>query len=183
MKKCTHCGEWKDEGKFNKQKAGKDGLRAYCRECQKNMAKEYRESENGRKKRLAWKKTNKGKECEKRYRQGEAYRKRKETEYASEEYKEAKRKKIDRERFSGMRQAVLARDGYKCVLCGSTEQLQIHHKDHIGRNHSADERNDTMENLVTLCASCHIKQHNPVLVRWGYMERGDSSAQVENSVA
>ena len=41
MKKCTKCGEFKDESFFNKRKQSKDGLRYDCRECQKVEKREY----------------------------------------------------------------------------------------------------------------------------------------------
>ena len=39
-----------------------------------------------------------------------------------------------------------------CENCGNTEHLQIHHKDENWKNNSLD-------NLVTLCPSCHMKLH------------------------
>lgn len=39
-----------------------------------------------------------------------------------------------------------------CTDCGTTERLHVHHKD---RNPA----NNTSNNLVTLCASCHLKLH------------------------
>ena len=39
-----------------------------------------------------------------------------------------------------------------CEACGSTTRLHVHHKD---RNW----RNDDPANLMTLCASCHLKLH------------------------
>lgn len=94
MKKvCSKCGIEKLLDDFNKQKLGKNGRRANCRECQKKEHAEYRKSEHGKMVRNAWKKTEKGWECE-----------------------------------------------------------------------------QSIDNLITLCISCHIKQHNPVFVRWGYRE-------------
>jgi superfamily II DNA or RNA helicase len=40
-KKCTVCGQIKSLSEFNKQKLGKNGYRAYCRECQCKTSKEY----------------------------------------------------------------------------------------------------------------------------------------------
>lgn len=40
-----------------------------------------------------------------------------------------------------------------CSRCGSTTNVDMHHKDH---NHS----NNASENLVLLCRSCHMKEHH-----------------------
>ena len=48
------------------------------------------------------------------------------------------------------RQAALARDG-QCVDCGSTRRLHVHH---LG-----DPDNHALDNLATLCISCHRKRH------------------------
>lgn len=42
----------------------------------------------------------------------------------------------------------------KCSMCGSTHNVDIHHKD---GNH----QNNDSSNLVLLCRSCHIKAHRP----------------------
>ena len=55
---------------------------------------------------------------------------------------------------NGTRKAVYARDGYRCALCDSTKNLQIHHYIHRGRGGS-----DHMHNLVTLCSYCHSHVH------------------------
>lgn len=54
------------------------------------------------------------------------------------------------------------RDGNKCLLCGETENLVVHHLrydsvdiEHPGREHESD--------LVTLCRGCHNKFHNAEL--------------------
>ena len=49
-----------------------------------------------------------------------------------------------------MHDQVLERDG-RCVRCDSTERLQVHHV--VGAEHAGP---TTMENLITLCADCHI---------------------------
>lgn len=46
-----------------------------------------------------------------------------------------------------IREQVLARDDFKCIKCGSTEELEIHHKHSKGGN--------GMDNLETLCQKCH----------------------------
>ncbi len=41
-----------------------------------------------------------------------------------------------------------------CAICGKEGYTEIHHKDHNPLNNSP-------ENLVRLCKSCHAKQHHP----------------------
>jgi 5-methylcytosine-specific restriction endonuclease McrA len=76
-------------------------------------------------------------------------------------------KKVERERrtFSGNRDAVLQRDGFKCVCCGETRlsKLTVHHKDGNGRGCKIP--NNSMENLQTLCRRCHAQMHY-TLDRW-----------------
>ncbi len=51
-----------------------------------------------------------------------------------------------------VRQYVLERDSYRCVLCGDAENLEVHHI--IPRAKGGSNR---PQNLVTLCANCHRK--------------------------
>lgn len=165
-KVCSVCGIEKDLSEFNKQKAGKHGVRANCRECQNKSNREYKQTEQAIELRREWKRSDKGRECNKRYRDNNAE---KISEYTrSEHYKINHRKSVDSQRFGGNRIKVLERDSYKCVICGSTELIQVHHIDETGRNKPKEQQNNDMENLITLCAKCHIEQHNPVLKRWGY---------------
>lgn len=63
--------------------------------------------------------------------------------------------------YDGLREPVLQRDRYKCVRCGSTEDLTVHHKDGNGRNMPPDAKNNRMENLETVCRPCHMQIHMP----------------------
>jgi DNA-directed RNA polymerase subunit RPC12/RpoP len=72
-------------------------------------------------------------------------------------------------RFGGNRQKVLERDKYTCQNCGKTHHeilLDVHHIDKSGRN--KNKHNHSMENLITLCHSCHTKQHkeDTIMKRW-----------------
>jgi 5-methylcytosine-specific restriction endonuclease McrA len=58
---------------------------------------------------------------------------------------------------NGLRQQVLERDNYKCVVCGMTAEEHIKKwkrgitVDHINRIHS----DNRIENMQTMCLSCH----------------------------
>jgi 5-methylcytosine-specific restriction endonuclease McrA len=167
-KVCSVCGQEKELTEYNKQKAGKYGVRANCRDCQKKAQHTYKQTEKAKEKNREWKKTAKGKECAKRYRENN---KEKFSEYRkTDDYRRRHRKSADNQRFGGNRLKALERDNYTCVLCGSTENIQVHHIDENGRNKPKEEQNNDLSNLTTLCGSCHIKQHNPVFVRWGKRE-------------
>ena len=62
----------------------------------------------------------------------------------------------DKRWFGGHRDDMLKRDGYKCVLCGSLD-IVGHHKDGKGRRHPNP--NSALDNLQTLCRSCHRRLH------------------------
>jgi len=49
---------------------------------------------------------------------------------------------------------VLQRDGWRCQICGSKQNLHVHHKQL--RSQQGD---DDDSNLITLCAACHQELH------------------------
>ena len=53
---------------------------------------------------------------------------------------------------------IKARDGSRCVVCGETDRLTIHHR-------NGDHSDNRHENLITLCETCHKKIHAPVLTK------------------
>ena len=53
------------------------------------------------------------------------------------------------------RRAVLDRDGWRCVECGSPVDLEAHHLQPIGRGGEPY----ALGNLATLCRGCHIGEH------------------------
>jgi hypothetical protein len=63
----------------------------------------------------------------------------------------------DKIRFDGNKQHVLIRDSFQCQFCNIDKQLIIHHLDGSGNN---EQPNNDMDNLVTLCKSCHGRLHN-----------------------
>lgn len=59
--------------------------------------------------------------------------------------------------FDGKREKVLKRDKYSCQICGKKDFLIVHHKNGKGRgNKKPDNR---MDNLITVCHSCHQNIH------------------------
>jgi 5-methylcytosine-specific restriction endonuclease McrA len=68
--------------------------------------------------------------------------------------KKVKRIKLGPRVYRRLMKKVLGRDQWRCQKCGSLENLQIHHK--IKRSHQGRE---ALENLVTLCAYCHLAEH------------------------
>lgn len=54
-----------------------------------------------------------------------------------------------------VREMVLKRDGYKCMICSNTKYLQVHH-DHY-KNHFNEHNH--LEDLMTLCRGCHKEHH------------------------
>ena len=53
--------------------------------------------------------------------------------------------------FLNARAQVIERDKGRCIQCGSRERLHVHH---LG-----DPDNHALDNMETLCASCHRKRH------------------------
>jgi len=62
----------------------------------------------------------------------------------------------------------LKRDGYKCRLCGAGypiietnkgRYLHVHHIDLSGVILFGSDRNNNIDNLITLCPPCHQKEH------------------------
>ena len=50
---------------------------------------------------------------------------------------------------------VLARDNWRCQVCGSRNNLQVHHQQLRSQQGS-----DEDFNLITLCAECHAQLHS-----------------------
>ncbi len=71
----------------------------------------------------------------------------------------------DKVHFGGNRFKVLERDRYSCVKCGMTNsehkkrwkrEITVDHIDGNGRNSKT--KNNKLDNLQTLCASCHCRK-------------------------
>ena len=62
-------------------------------------------------------------------------------------------KRIPRGQYRLLVDAVYERDNWRCVLCRCRTRLTPHHV--IPRSHGGE---DTAENLITLCVTCHERQ-------------------------
>jgi 5-methylcytosine-specific restriction endonuclease McrA len=56
------------------------------------------------------------------------------------------------------RRALFARDGWRCVYCGSTGRLTLDHV--VPRSRGGD---SVWENVVTSCAPCNLRKGNRLL--------------------
>jgi 5-methylcytosine-specific restriction endonuclease McrA len=64
------------------------------------------------------------------------------------------RLRFDSELYEQLRKQVLRRDGWQCQICGSRQNLQVHHKQLRSQQGSDDDLN-----LITMCAGCHEGLH------------------------
>ena len=53
-----------------------------------------------------------------------------------------------------VRKRTLKRYGYKCMLCGKTNNLQVHHNNYKCLKH------ERYTDVIPLCSECHRKFHN-----------------------
>ena len=64
------------------------------------------------------------------------------------------RLKLPSREFAALRNQALERDAWRCQFCGSSNDLHVHHQ--RSRSKGGD---DSLENLITLCANCHRFVH------------------------
>jgi 5-methylcytosine-specific restriction endonuclease McrA len=62
--------------------------------------------------------------------------------------------RLDALSYENLRQQILRRDGWRCQSCGAMSNLEVHHREF--RSHSGE---DSEENLIALCMSCHAQLH------------------------
>ena len=59
--------------------------------------------------------------------------------------------KVKRDVSGSQRNRVLARDGYRCVICGSRDDLEVDHRRALSNG-----GDNSLSNLATLCHDCHV---------------------------
>jgi len=62
--------------------------------------------------------------------------------------------RLDCKPYTERHQAILQRDSWRCQACGAMSHVEVHHQQF--RSHSCQ---DTKENQITLCHSCHSRTH------------------------
>ncbi len=62
--------------------------------------------------------------------------------------------RLDAESYRKLHHQVLERDSWRCQVCGSMGNLQVHHI-----KHRSQSGGDVEANLITLCAGCHGLLH------------------------
>jgi 5-methylcytosine-specific restriction endonuclease McrA len=63
--------------------------------------------------------------------------------------------RLDPVSYERLRKQILKRDDWRCQSCGAMTNLEVHHTEF--RSHSGP---DSEENLITLCAACHAREHH-----------------------
>jgi 5-methylcytosine-specific restriction endonuclease McrA len=63
------------------------------------------------------------------------------------------RPELDRYAWQRLRRAARLRDGNRCIRCGSSERLHVHH---------TVPGSNLLEDLVTLCSRCHGREHTRI---------------------
>lgn len=65
----------------------------------------------------------------------------------------------DKTRFGGKREEILRLHNNRCDRCSATQGLHIHHIDGVSYWNSP-KPNNSFDNLMVLCGSCHHKLHH-----------------------
>ena len=71
------------------------------------------------------------------------------------------RPRLDSTSYRALHRQVLERDRWRCQVCASMQNLEVHHLQF--RSHSGG---DKEQNLITLCAECHERAHRKFATGW-----------------
>jgi len=64
------------------------------------------------------------------------------------------RLRLDANSYHELHRQILERDSWRCQVCGSMQNLQVHHL-----KFRSQSGGDVEPNLITLCAGCHGRIH------------------------
>lgn len=160
MKVCTQCSRSLPLDFYTKDSQKGDGLRSYCKDCQRNYASKYRQSNPDRNK--IYYKQNREKLIDYQHENRERFR---------DVRKRWNQKNKDRNRVLAHQRRVIEKNQlgaipencwdllilvYKsCGICGSEENLTMDHVIplSLGGKHS-------IENLAILCKTCNSRKRN-----------------------
>jgi len=84
-----------------------------------------------------------------------------------------KRVKLGIRAYGRLMKRVLERDNWRCQKCGSLENLQVHHQ--TKRSPQGD---DSLRNLQTLCADCHMGAHGQLCLNSAAIEFAGKHAKM-----
>ena len=90
--------------------------------------------------------------------------------------KKVKRIKLGQQAYRRLLKRVLQRDGWRCQKCGALRDLQVHH-----RRYRSQQGNDSLANLVTLCAYCHMQEHGQLSFTKGAAKNNSGPKQKRGS--
>ena len=65
------------------------------------------------------------------------------------------RVRLDAKAYRELHRQILDRDRWRCQVCGSMQNLQVHHIEFCSQGGG-----DSEQNLITLCAGCHTRMHD-----------------------
>ena len=84
-----------------------------------------------------------------------------------DQVKQIHKKSKDLNYYGGNREKVIQRDGEKCIKCGITRKqhlrkykrdITVDHINRLGRGVKLEIKDNRLENLQTLCISCHMRK-------------------------
>ena len=173
MKKCTKCSVEKKIDEFHSaydSRMDKTYTYNYCKECYRERQNKWRRDNPEKNTRYALKWQRANKEKWNRMQMDGYYRNHDHRLAQGKEYNEKYCKEV-KEKY-GISRTTLYRNGgkavieellknWKCKVCGTAEDINIHHKDNHGRHNQklGLKLNNSINNLEILCRSCHSKLH------------------------
>lgn len=163
IKNCTKCHTIKDLNEFCKDKRKKDGRSSHCKICHNKITRQYRETEEGRKKHRKanreYKKTERGREKQRKYRNTEKAReKQREYQNNSERTKFKRRERKLKNKFNlTIEDYDQILDGQKgvCAICREPERAIT--KYGFIKRLAVDHNHKTGKIRGLLCTRCNVK--------------------------